>query len=302
LKSLKKGFANFIGRLFHSRHALVFVNGFLLASLLYFYTEDAYEQELFKTLAGYVKERTPRSKNNEEALLLNSLHLVYSLCEKRAAIFTNKEIHTIKSSLIHPVTDDLMTTNGACGSYSYILSRLLNELKITNRIAQMKVDGLYGGHILVEAKTSKGWVVLDGSYDLYFKRPNGSMASFNDVKDNWAYYHSQVPANYDNRYRYEDVRYTNWNKIPVVMPVIKGFLTMALGKELANSFSFRTFALRKFHILFEATIGIYLLILLFVLRKYVQKNRDTIKKYLSFLIPGMKPGLIIPGKPERKIA
>jgi hypothetical protein len=302
LKSLKKGFANFIGRIFHSRHVLVFVNGFLLASLLYFYSEDAYENKVFEALGEYVKEKAAAANNKEEALLLNSLHLTYNLAENRATVFGNKEIHTLKSSLIHPVTDDLMTTNGACGSYSYILSRLLNELKIPNRIGQMKVDGLYGGHILVEAKTSKGWVVLDGSYDLYFKKPDGSMASFNDIKNDWAFYHNQVPANYDNRYRYEDVRYTNWNKIPVVMPVIKGFLTMALGKELANSFSFRTFVLRKFHLLFEATIGIYLLILLLVFRRYLQRNRNTIKKYLSFIIPGMKPVLIISAKPERKVA
>ena len=108
-----------------------------------------------------------------------------------------------------------MTTNGACGSYSYILSRLLNELKIPNRIAQMKVNGEYGGHILVEAKTPKGWIVLDGLYDLYFKKMNGELASFKDVQDNWNYFRDQVPANYNHQYRFEGVRYTNWSKIPV---------------------------------------------------------------------------------------
>jgi len=301
LKSLSKRFANSIGRTFKSRYALVFLNGFLLASLLYFYSEDSYEKKLFEALASYVEE-TPGTKNNEEALLLNSLHLTYNLGKNRADIFANKEINTLKASLIHPVTYDLMTTNGACGSYAYILSRLLNELKIPNRIAQMKVDGLYGGHILVEAKTSKGWVVLDGSYDLYFKKADGSMASFNDVQNNWAYYHTQVPANYNFRYSYNGVRYTNWERIPVVMPVIKGVLTLAVGKEIANGFSIRTFVLRKFHLLFDATVGIYALIILLVLRRYLQRNRGSIKSYLSSIFPGKKPVLIISAKQERKVA
>ncbi|WP_143773875.1 hypothetical protein [Niastella vici] len=302
MKSFRKSFAKSVGKTFTSRYTLVFVNGFLLASLLYFYSEDSYEKKLFEALASYVKDETPRTKNNEEALLLNSLHLTYSLGKNRAGIFANKEINTLKASLIHPVTYDLMTTNGACGSYAYILSRLLNELKIPNRIAQMKVDGLYGGHILVEAKMAKGWVVLDGSYDLYFKRANGSLASFDDVKNNWDYYKSQVPADYNYHYAYNDVRYTNWDKIPVVMPVIKGFLTLAVGKEIANNFSFRTYALRKFHILFEATIFIYLLIFLFIFRRYLQTNREKLTRFLPFTFPRRKPLLVISGNAERKVA
>jgi hypothetical protein len=302
LKSLSKRFANSIGRTFSSRYALVFINGFLLASLLYFYSEDSYEKKLFEALASYVNEESPGTKSSEETLLLNSLHLTYNLGKNRADIFANKEINSFKASLIHPVTYDLMTTNGACGSYAYILSRLLNELKIPNRIAQMKVDGLYGGHILVEAKTSKGWVVLDASYDLYFKKADGSMASFNDVQNNWAFYSAQVPANYNFRYNYNGVRYTNWDRIPVVMPVIKGVLTLAVGKEIANGFSIRTFALRKFHLLFVATIGIYILIILLLFRRYVQKNRERFKKYLSFVIPHKKPVLVISAKQERKVA
>lgn len=302
LKSFRKSFAKSVGKMISSRYALVFVNGFLLASLLYFYSEDAYEKKLFEALASYVNEKTPGAKKNEDALLLNSLHLTYTLGKNRANIFANKEINTLKASLIHPVTYDLMTTNGACGSYAYILSRLLNELKIPNRIAQMKVDGLYGGHILVEAKTSKGWVVLDGSYDLFFKRADGSLASFDDVKNNWAHYSSQVPADYNYHYRYDGVRYTNWDKIPVVMPVIKGFLTLAVGKEIANSFSFRTYALRKFHILFEATIFIYLLIFVIPFRRYLQTNREKFSRFLPIFFPSKEPFMVISGNTERNVA
>jgi len=280
LKSFGKSFAKSVGKTVKSRYALVFVNGFLLASLLYFYSEDSYEKKLFEALASNVNENASGAKINEETLLLNSLHLTYNLGKNRADIFANKEINTPKASLIHPVTYDLMTTNGACGSYAYILSRLLNELKIPNRIAQMKVDGLYGGHILVEAKTARGWIVLDGLYDLYFKKADGELASFKDVQNNWNYYRDQVPVSYNHDYSYEAVRYTNWEKIPVVMPVIKGVLALTVGKEEANNFSLRTSFLRKFHLLFEITVFICVALLGLAIRNYLRRNPGLSKKYL----------------------
>jgi hypothetical protein len=251
--------------------------------------EDSYEDQLFRAIAQHVKDKTAKQGSaSEEAILLQSLHITHYLGQDRQTIFNNSEISALKPSLIHPVTYDLMTTNGACGSYAYILSSLLNRLKIPNRIAQMKVNGAYGGHILVEAKTAKGWAVLDGSYDLYFKKPDGNFASFADVEGNWNYYKNQVPAGYDNNYRYEGVRYTNWEKIPVVMPLVKNILYVFIGKERTDGLSFRTLFLRKFHILF-VTIGVlYLLLVFTVVRKYIRKNKQAITLYLPVLFSGKR--------------
>jgi hypothetical protein len=250
--------------------------------------QDNYEKQLFNAMADYVKENTQKVKVSDENLLLQSLHLTYYLGRSRSFIFKNKKIHSIESSLIHPVTVDLMTANGACGSYAYILSRLLNELNIPNRIAQMKVGGLYGGHILVEAKIADKWVVLDGSYDLCFKKRDGSLASFEDVQTNWDYYRSQVPANYDSHYRYEGVRYTNWNKIPVVMPLIKNILYLIMGKEKAEGFSLRILFLRKFLVLFLITAFVYLLLIVTIFSRYIHKNRQAITIYFPVLLSGKR--------------
>jgi hypothetical protein len=136
----------------------------------------------------------------------------------------------------------------------------------------MKVDNKYGGHILLEAKTSKGWVVLDGSYDLFFKNPDGNLASFADVQGNWEYYKKQLPQGYNYAYRYEDVRYTNWNKIPIMMPFIKSVFALFMGKN-ADTFSMRTYFIRKFHVLFQCTIFIYSTLLLIAMYRYFRKNR-----------------------------
>jgi len=280
VKTLRRKFTSTVSKFFYTRYTLVFVNGFLIASLFYFYTEDTYEKRIFESLALYVKDKTPDTVNREEALILNCLHLTHHLGDNRSSVFSVKEVTSFKASVIHPVTYDLMTTNGACGSYSYILSRLLNELKITNRIAQMKVKGKYGGHILVEAKTARGWIVLDGLYDLYFKKADGELASFKDVQNNWNYYRDQVPVSYNHDYSYEAVRYTNWEKIPVVMPVIKGVLALTVGKEEANNFSLRTSFLRKFHLLFEITVFICVALLGLAIRNYLRRNPGLSKKYL----------------------
>lgn len=287
-------FTKFAGKFLYTRKALVFVNGFLVASLLYFYTEDSYEKKIFAALASYVENQAPNSVNNkQEALLLNCLHLTHHLGENRASIFSGKDVSSFKSTFIHPVTYDLMTTNGACGSYAYILSRLLNELNIPNRIAQMKVNGEYGGHILVEAQTSRGWVTLDASFDLYFRKANGALASFNDVQNNWNYYRSQVPANYDMRYKYDGVRYTNWNRIPVLMPAVKSIIELAIGREATRYFSLRTFFLRKFHVLFDVTLFICLVIFVVIIRSFLRSNPELVKKHFPFIQSKKRSILVI---------
>lgn len=291
VKHFLGGFIRLARKFLYTGYSLVFVFGFLVASLIYFYVEDSYEKKLFETLSLYVKAKTTDTINREEALLLNCLHLTNILCKNRNSVFS-KEISSFKSSIIHPVTYDLMTATGACGSDSYILSRLLNELKITNRIAQMMVMGRYSGHVVVEAKTSKGWVVLDGSYDLYFKKAGGQLASFKDVQNNWSYFRTQVPSDYKQQYKYEGVRYTNWDKIPVVTPALKGILTFIVGKEAANVFSLRTLLLRKFHLLFQFTVFICLTIFVVVIYKYTRKNTMIVKKRFAFLAPDKKPLLV----------
>ncbi|MBO9200169.1 MULTISPECIES: hypothetical protein [Niastella] len=249
--------------------------------------EDNYENQLFKSIAGYVVEKVPESENKEEKLLLQSLHLSKYLGDTRSFIFQNKKLNSWEA-LIHPVTVDLMTADGACGSYAFILSYILNELKIPNRIAQMKVGNMYGGHILVEAKTSKGWVVLDGSYDLCFRKKDGGLASFSEVSNNWDYYKNQVPDSYNSGYRYEGVRYTNWDKIPVVLPLFKKVLEVFLGKERVEQISMRNYFLRKFRVLFNVSALIYLTLIIRIIIKRLKLFRMGIELYFPIMFPSLE--------------
>lgn len=276
MKLLKRSFTHLLFRVKRrSSYLLIFINGFLLASLAYFYVEDSYEQKVFDSLVEHIKttvDNRPGTDRTEE-LIRTSLSLTNFLGQSRMKIFEGHDLNTIKSEFIHPVSFDLMTGKGACGSYSYILSRLLSELKITNRIAQMKVQDNYGGHNIVEAKTSKGWVVLDPLYNLYFTRQDGQMASFADVQANWSYYQQQVPQGYDGKYDYAGVRYTNWTKVPVVMPAMKKVLQWTMGKEEVETFSLRTHMLKKFSLLFNIALALYILIFAITVRRFIIRKR-----------------------------
>jgi hypothetical protein len=92
-------------------------------------------------------------------------------------------------------------------------------------------------------------------------KPSGKLASIADVQADWEHYSQQTPAHYDPKYNYEGVRYTNWNKIPVLMPALRKVLTWTIGSEKTETISLRTFFLEKYRVLFKLTLSLYLTIL-----------------------------------------
>jgi hypothetical protein len=123
---------------------------------------------------------------------------------------------------------------------------------------------------VLEVNTNTGWAVLDPTFDVYFKKPNAGMASFADVEGNWKYYTSQLPAGYDTSYKYEDVRYTNWEKIPILLPAVKKTLDFLLGEQRAGKISMRTYFLKVYDIYFYLTLLIYIPIFFVTFKRFVK--------------------------------
>jgi hypothetical protein len=253
-------------------YVLFFLSGILTGLLVYFYTEDNYEQNLFVALANDAKKMT-KSDKVDSSLLLNSLHVVNGAIKSRGEFFNN--IGGLKAGVIQPLTVDLMTGQGACGSYAVVMARLLGELDIESRIVQMKVGEVYGGHNIVEARYGNSWIVVDPLFDLYFKRRDGALASFKDVQHDWDYYSQQLPEDYDRNYRYEDVRYTNWEKIPIVMPAAKKILDWLIGREKADMISLRVIALRKFRVFFIVTLFFLVMTIGYMINYQVRKSKKS---------------------------
>jgi hypothetical protein len=171
-----------------------------------------------------------------------------------------------EADVIHSTAFDLMTTRGACGSYSQVLARILKTYHIPVRIAQMKAGGYFGAHNVVEAEIGSNWVVLDPTYNLCFHRPDSKLANFNDVHGDWSYYSKQVPSDYNPIYRYEDVRYTNWSKIPIISPAARSLLSLIIGRERANTFSMRTWFMNTYQVYVYFLVALYIPLLLITIR------------------------------------
>ena len=76
-------------------------------------------------------------------------------------------------------------------------------------------------------------------------------------------------------YQYEEARYTNWDKVPLVMPLIKNIMYLTMGKEETDSYSLRSLILSKYNLFFNITLGAYLLVTLFSINVLIKARRKT---------------------------
>ncbi len=258
-------------RAFRNLYFLMFLNGFMLASLFYFRMESSYEDGLFSYVKTSVDNKLD-SNDTRDSVVVKAMAATHDLMQNRAAIFANSWTLGPEANFFHSASVDLMTTRGACGSYSLVLARLLTEYQFPVRIGQMKANGIYGDHNVVEVNTGKSWVVLDPTFNLAFVRPDSRLASFADVKNNWNYYVKQTPKEYDPAYRYEDVRYTNWTKVPVLFPAIRSLLYLCMGKEKTEGFSIRTLFMRIYSTYLYLGILLYIPILLITFKSMIRKK------------------------------
>lgn len=284
-----------IKRVLGNLYFLTFLNGFLLATLFYFKMEANYERDLFQAIRSNINSKL-NSGDSQDSVVVKVMHACHNLLVNRGSVFGGKDFQGFESGLLEPTSMDLMTAKGACGSYSMVLARVLQGYRFDVRIAQMKSNGIFAAHNIVEAKTRHGWVVLDPLFDVYFINPSRKLASFEDVRNNWGYYKDQLPPDYDPNYRYEDVRYSNWTKIPILMPSVKKILDLTIGKNQADDISLRTYFLRKYEICFDLVLVTFLFIFSFTLIRLIkakvfpQKNIpvtfSNVYKYLRLRLAG----------------
>jgi hypothetical protein len=283
MKTLKKIFNNLC--------FLSFLNGILLTSLFYFKSQSNFEDALFASINKNVRS-TLKPGDSDDSMIVRSMHICYRLMHIRASVFMDDKTENNFISILNPVTVDLITARGACGSYSAVLARLLANDGYAVRIAQMKANGFFGAHNIVEVNIDRRWEVLDPTYDLYFIRPDGKIAGFADVRNNWSYYIPQLPKEYKLAYHYEDVRYTNWEKFPIIMPAIKKLLNMFMGADKANAISLHVYFLRIYAVCFYIALVLFLFQFIHTCRKIAAKY--ALPKYNFRILPGKGKQLLSP--------
>lgn len=224
--------------------AFVLVLGFLLA-------RADYEERVYARLVEHVR----KTANSPEQVAVGLTSTVHELMISRNEIWGGPPLGGVYDTMFRAVSHELNVPTAACGSFCSVLVKAIQSAGINARFAQMTTaDGVKGGHIMVEAEIEPGrWAVLGPLYDISFKRPDGSLASFSDVQQNFDYYKPQLPANWGESYRFQEVRYTNWEKIPVVLPALRTVLSWFMDKE-----SLRTFCLRAY---LTNVFGVYAILL-----------------------------------------
>ena len=287
-------------RIIRNLYFLAFLNGFLIATLFYFRMEANYEEELFSAIRLNIANKV-NLKDNQDSIVIKVMQGCNSLLGNRANFFRGQNLDGFKVDYLHPTSIDLMTANGACGSYAMVLARIFQNYNFSVRIAQMKANGTFAAHNVVEVRTNNGWAVLDPLFNVYFKRPGTGLASFADVKNNWNYYSKQLPKGYDPNYKYEDVRYSNWGKIPLLMPALKKMLDIVIGKQKADTISLRIYFLRMYDFYFYMILVLYIPIFIFTARRLIktrlfpQQNipltLTNIVRYLKVRLEGKRAAL-----------
>ena len=90
-----------------------------------------------------------------------------------------------------------------------------------------------------------------------------------------------MPADYKPEYKYSAVRYTNWNKIPIIFPATKKVLDLVLGTKKADKISIRPIFLRKYYTGFILVLIIMIPLLLHTLRVLYLKRKFALKSVES---------------------
>lgn len=253
---------------YHSpRHLLIHVLFLLLMG--YLVIESQHEDTLYRNIIRVNKRNT--SSTEDSAYISNLMRTIHTMMYNRLAVFQNTEELSWKNNMFQSVDADLMYGHGACGGFSKVLARSLQLSGYKVRIGQMQVDGRFGGHIIVEVFLPKlnRWAVIDPLFLLTFNSSkDGHWAGFEEIRDNWNTYKTQVPADYDGRYRYEDIRYTNWEKIPLAGSAVYNSLKGLLGKERADAISIRVWILNKYYTYLCAINIAYLFFILVSVRRF----------------------------------
>lgn len=250
------------------------INLLFLVIILFLILETQHENTFHYNMIRITRQETKGA--DDTAYIRKLMTTINGMMYHRYDIFKGTEQLSWKNQLFHSVDADIMYGAGACGGFSKVLTRSLSLSGYRVRIGQMKVNGQYGGHIVVEvflAKQGK-WVVIDPLFLFTFKEPvTRQWASFAEVRANWTYYRKQINVPYNEAYAYEDVRYTNWEKIPLIGKLTYKFFNVLLGQNSTQDFSARVWMLNKYSFYLLLVTISYLLYHFFTLRYYWFKNR-----------------------------
>jgi hypothetical protein len=172
-----------------------------------------------------------------------------------------------------------------CGTSSAIFVEACRSAGLRARLCQMILNessNKGAAHILAEVYVDGKWAVVDPICGQVFVGRDGRLAGYKEVAADWAYFAPQAKPFYaEQDLRFQGVRYTNWGKVPVLMPLAKWGLDQAIGKEAADEFSLRTYCLNWYYVYLALILGVICLYNLVRALLLVRAARRRQKAYLQ---------------------
>lgn len=208
----------------------------LLAVAALRWAEGEWEDRIFRSLAA--AHTQTGMDESERAIAL--LHLSHQLVDSANRAW-GAERPTPGGFPLGPPLHRKLIEGGACGDFSSVLARLLHFSGLEARIAHMRVGDVWGGHIVVTARVDGRWVALDPLFDLAFRDGAGRLASLGDLRTDWPRYAAQTPPRYRPDYDYQALRFTNWERVPVLLPLARRGAEAVFGREAVEQFSLRRY-------------------------------------------------------------
>ena len=246
----------------------------LAVFLVFILIEWQHENNLYRNIGRMAQIQA--SSKADTAVVQEAMTSINATMQTRSAIFQGKEQLSWKQSVFKSADIHLMYGSGACGGYSMVLARTLQALGYEVRIGQLKIiKGVWGGHIIIEYYSNllHKWVMIDPLFQFIPRTKGGNMASIQYLAKNWSDFEAQMPEDFKNQYRYNDVRYTNWDKFGGIAKPYYGLAKLFMGKAYADTICLRMYGLSTFPLLFWSIEVAYLSLFVFGFFRYRRKRR-----------------------------
>jgi hypothetical protein len=226
----------------------------------YMYVEYKREQNILYTYVNYIKSKNTESQVNKDSFITATVRFTHHILGDGNKEAMLAPLDGFGNLIASPIEKYVLTKDGACGSNAMVCAQILQANDIKVRLLQMDVGGKKGGHITLEALSSQGWVTLDPMYNLVFKNAENKFLSAKELQNNFDQSKGFLPLNYKAAYRYENFSYTNWEKIPIVLPALKSLLNVLMGKEKADEISVRTWFLNPKKTIINGFVVLFFLV------------------------------------------
>jgi hypothetical protein len=246
----------------------------LAVFLVFILIEWQHENNLYRNIGRMAQIHA--SSKADTAVVQEAMTSINATMQTRSAIFQGKEQLSWKQSVFQSADIHLMYGSGACGGYSMVLARTLQALGYNVRIGQLKaIKGGWGAHIIIEYYSNllHKWVMIDPLFQFIPRTKGGNMASIQYLAKHWSDFEAQMPDEFKKRFRYDNVRYTNWDKFGGIAKPYYGLAKLFRGKAYADTICLRMYGLSTFPLLFWSIEVAYLSLFVFGFFRYRRKRR-----------------------------